>query len=55
MNYIGRSNIRGKLRFWYYKKRGWVINDQYFWVGKPAHKVITKMLKNHKAYGGKIK
>lgn len=45
----------GRLRYWYYKKRGWIINDEYFYVGKRPDKVIEDVLLDFKGRGGKLK
>lgn len=29
--YIGKANWRGRFKYWYYKKRGWVIANQFYW------------------------
>lgn len=31
--YIGKHNIMGKMRYWYYRKRGWLWGKNYYVKG----------------------
>lgn len=44
-HWIGQNNVAGRVRYWYYRKRGRIVNGQIYYVPGLSESRIKKIYK----------